>query len=120
ELPLALEEGDKGGRQPAFGAVNATLPIIGCLFEMDGTGFSTAQQETGVTCYAGSAVYVLPKCGVMRAARYGLYCAMGSRAIAAESIWRNSASCVRADDGSVIVLAYGFSEAFNEGVGYGA
>jgi len=63
-------EYDGTNRYGAFNAINATLPVIGQLFNMDSSGGSG--ERSGVYAVAGSKVNVLSGCGVKNAGQHGI------------------------------------------------
>lgn len=73
--------------RPAFGGINATMPIINALFDLDATGSALARQD-GLFVENGSAT-VLSGAGFQDFTEVGIYANSGSRIMAEGAICSN-------------------------------
>jgi hypothetical protein len=95
------------GRFPAFsGLAGASLPTIGCLFDMNTGGVATNRDGALVS---NSSLSVLTNCGIRRAGGHGLNAASGAIVTADSSDFRQAtdscifaqSSIVNADNGNL-------------------
>jgi len=84
-------EYDGVDRYSAFNAINATLPVIGQLFNMDASG-EESTERSGIYAVAGSKVNVLNGCGVKNAGQYGILVYKRSEAHIEGSIFSGAGS----------------------------
>lgn len=91
--------------RPAFAAIhNATLPVIGVLFDMDTSDAITANRY-GVLLWGASRGCVLPGAGVINAGERGLVVETGSIFHGQLSVWSGAGSLgVRVSNGAVAYL----------------